>query len=656
MLQQNHHHHIHNSSHHQVVSSPHPSTTAGAPTGNLIANPNNQGVQFYNQPYSLISINQLKQQQPNNQAQVHTFNPAPVNSGVNSQLPVTVKPSGSSVNGQLQQQKQQQALQGSNNLTALNEIDSDDSVDTDDEELDEINRTERHVYVTFDVTNQAAQLLKKLATDNFDRLREIGIRSVKLKSEPETIKIAKRLKRESIVSSQNHDAANNTNLQPVLPPQQQLPKDEPLTMPNQTMVAQQLPLVNPSVNPTTKKRNRKTINELTSSPNYLEASQQQKMSIANYQQQHTHHVPSQGSVDTNRNLKLEESLMNLQNKPQSTEAENSKHPQQHTIQQQYHQQQQPHQPKQFYQIDKDGNVVAHTANSNIIQINPANQKQPAQLPQQQPQPIVVAQQNYPNNPANMTNNRGPYNQYANQPGQNLIQQQQLPLQQQMHRSPTQQPGMQPQPQSQQYRMPSPMLANLLSNSSSPQIAPGNDMYNNGSMSVPNSTQPNNNNPVMIRQMSNNYEYVNTNNVNSMNAQQHHHQQQTMNYQGQPQQSQNNDALKQQQPDFNLMKSEDYKHIYQMRQQFASQAGPNQHNQQHMLNQNATMPVVPTGSAVLSPVAGPATTAAAAPGSTPTKRKRAPADPNKPKTKRAKANATAGLIRVSFRKILKLITA
>lgn len=648
MLQQNHHHHHHNSSHHQVVSSPHPSTTAGVPTGNLIANPNNQGVQFYNQSYSLISINQLKQQQQqNNQAHVHSFNPAPVNSGVNSQVPVTAKSSESSVDGQLEQQQQHHALQGSNNVTGFNEIDSDDSIDTDDEELDEINRTERHVYVTFDVTNQAAQLLKKLATDNFHRLREIGIRSVKLKSEPETIKITKRLKRESIVSSQNHEAANNTNLQPILPPQQQFPKGEPLTMPNQIMAqTQQLPLVNPSaqqsVNPTTKKRNRKTINELTSSPNYLEASQQQKMSVANYQQQqHTHHVPSQGSVDTNRNLKLEESLKNLQNKPQSTEAENSQHPQQHTIQQQYHQQQQPHQPKQFYQIDKDGNVVAHTSNSNIIQFNPANQKQSTQLPQQ-PQPIVVAQQNYPNNPGNMTNNRGPYNQYANQPGQNLIQQ---PQQQQMHRPPPQQPGM--QPHAQQYRMPSPMLANLLSNSSSPQIASGNDMYNNGSMSVPNSTQPNNNNPVMIRQMSNNYEYVNTNNVNSMNPQQ-----QNMNYQGQPQ---NNDAIKQQQPDFNLMKSEDYKHIYQMRQQFASQAGPNQiqHHQQQMLNQNPTMPVIPTGNAVLSPVAGPATTAAAAPGTTPTKRKRAPADPNKPKTKRAKANAAAGLIRVSLKKNIEL---
>ena len=61
MLQQNHHHHHH--SHHQVSS--HPSSASSNP-GSLIATTNSinssQSVQFYNQPYSLISINQLKQQ------------------------------------------------------------------------------------------------------------------------------------------------------------------------------------------------------------------------------------------------------------------------------------------------------------------------------------------------------------------------------------------------------------------------------------------------------------------------------------------------------------------------------------------------------------------------------------------------------------------
>ena len=136
------------------------------PTQTSISNTALNNVQFFNQPYSLIAID--SQQQPvkntiyhNQPQQAIVLKPA-------SAAPVTpIKPD-----------------------QAVIDCDSGESTDSEDT-TSTTNKSGHHVYVTFDVPTQAARLLKKFACENFYRLHEIGVKSVKLKNES-TIKVSKK--------------------------------------------------------------------------------------------------------------------------------------------------------------------------------------------------------------------------------------------------------------------------------------------------------------------------------------------------------------------------------------------------------------------------------------------------------------------------------
>jgi len=332
--------------------------------------------------------------------------------------------------------------------------------------------------------------------------------------------------------------------------------------------------------PTTKKRNRKTINELTSS-SYMSNTE------THQHQQEAINQQAQGlQISTSRNIIPE------QISSQSPNLNNTA-----SFQQQ----------QSFYQIDKDGNLRQQQSNvipfqqnqQEQLSSNAANKK--SQSLQQFHQNNVYNFNNNNNNNINNPNATSTPNNFNNKN-----------FQYQVMNPPTQQ----------QYRMPSPMLANLLSTSS------GNHVTDSAGCQLTNQHLNQINNPVVIRQTSNNnYEYLNNNQnnntvhgngVSNFNPQQQHHNHQ------------------QHQPDYNLMKSDDYKHIYQMRQTLASQTAPNPQFNCQLVNNNSPS----TQSATVQPT------------TTAPKRKRAPADPSKVRTKRTKAtiNITESLIRVCVAKV------
>ena len=473
-------------------------------------------IQVYNQPYSVISIEQLKQQQgkANNKPEVDP------------------------------------------NCSKNIELNSDDT--DDDSSDDENDGRSQHVYLSFDVSSQAASLLKKLALENAENLRDIGVLSVQLQNDPNVIKIPKRLKKDDQIVDEKPNV--------------------PLTSSNYLQTQQQPQKVPPQQpNPPTqgKKRNRKTINELTSS-NYLNESPTQQF----IQQQ-----PNQ--QQSARNLQLEESLSNLSDKCYQKQHQNLEPTRiQHDIHENDQKPQIQH-VKQFYQIDMNGNIQQPVS---VGQFKPNLQ----QTQQQQIQPP----QNFQNHNNINNSKKANYNYQLN-----TAQHQQ---QQQQH-----------QANIQQYQMPSPMLANLLGNPNPEQQSP--KLTNN-----------NNNSPVLIRQLPNgNYD-----------------QQQQPSFQ----QQQKPDVYQQQQqqPDFNLMKSDDYKHIYQMRQLLASQADPAGAHQQQQPQQQPTELIQANNNPVNNNTnnkpnvlngAAPAPVVEPQPKAAP-KRKRAPADPTKSRTKKSKTAANS----------------
>ncbi len=297
--------------------------------------------------------------------------------------------------------------------------------------------------------------------------------------------------------------------------------------------------------PPAKKRNRKTINELTSSSYIADSHQLQ------------HHLQQQ---DT-RGLKLEETAN------QSTSLNSTQN---------------------FYQIDKDGNV-RQQLQSPVVPVHHQYEQFNSQTTNNQAQNLHQQQINQ-DNVYNFNDNNTTTSTPNSVNNKNF--------QYQVMNSVSQQ-------QQQQYRMPSPMLANLLSTGPGSQVTDG----GGGNLSQINTS------PVVIRQTSNNnYEYLNSTNNNNNNSV----------HGG----ISSYDPQQQQHTDFNLMKSDDYKHIYQMRQSLASKAAP---NGQIFSGQ---------------PVQAAPVQATAAP-----KRKRAPADPSKVRTKRPKATAIntegSNRVRTSF---------
>jgi hypothetical protein len=116
-------------------------------------NNNNNNAQLFNQPYSVVDIESQHRQQPLSAKNLIYHS--------------------------------QQQVKPTKPDEEVVECDSDES--TDNEE----GSHGHHVYVTFDVPTQAARLLKKLACENFYRLNEIGVKSVKLRDEP-AVKVSKK--------------------------------------------------------------------------------------------------------------------------------------------------------------------------------------------------------------------------------------------------------------------------------------------------------------------------------------------------------------------------------------------------------------------------------------------------------------------------------
>ncbi len=135
------------------------------PTQTNISNINSNNLQFYNKPYPLISIE--SQQQPVKNIINHS----------QSQNAIVIQQTSASSISPI---KLDQSV-----------IDYDSDESTDSEDASSNKKSSHHIYVTFDVPTQAARLLKKFASENFHRLNEIGIKSVKLKNEP-TIKVSKK--------------------------------------------------------------------------------------------------------------------------------------------------------------------------------------------------------------------------------------------------------------------------------------------------------------------------------------------------------------------------------------------------------------------------------------------------------------------------------
>ena len=397
--------------------------------------------------------------------------------------------------------KPHECVQSINTHETSHDVDQEDSSDESGAELEKQSvRKSDHVFVTIDVSNKAADLLKKLAIENFYRLREIGVLAVQLNDEP-FIKITKK----------------NQQLDNLKPPSNSVQQQNPDSLllitymeKNSNAIDNKLkPELGKNLTPLpttpSRKRNRKTINELTSS-NYLmneslnsnTSSQAISLQIEN----------------TNRNLRLEETLNNLStqysedsnnNRPSKANCKNST--KMESLDAGLNQEQlakiQPIQYiKKYYIIEKD-NIIEQSSIPHEQSLVGSNEKSLVQLNTQQ---IIQQHENHQHN-----NNHS-----------NSIQ---------------------------QFQMPSPMLANLLSTVNT--NVEKNNMNERNEIFINNNKNIINSGGIMIRHLSNNnFEYLNNN--NNLSAE-NEKQQQILN------------------DNFNLMKSEDYKNILQMRQNLANQA-------------------------------------------------------------------------------------
>jgi hypothetical protein len=520
-----------------------------------------------------------------------------------------------------------------------------------------------YVHVTFDLTENAANFLKKV---DFQQLKEIGILSIKLNDE-KTIKINSNDEKKN--SKQNLTNNNNFIINDIKQERTSIVSNESLKgiqpstyfQPTQTNLQtnnNNLTSIVPSVNstnlistPPARKRNRKTINELT---NHLSTGN----SYSNYS--------NEISNDETRNIKLNESSL------EKNIGENSSS---------------PHNTKRK-RANKNSNDTSLDLNGSFNKTNELfkDQSEPLNISQEQNvlnkvetqfvnnniigsdlKQVYIIDKNIPTKAESQNFQHATSNSYIVAPfsrlnnsdslqNQNLAinfsdnnlndisrqkdtnQQMQMIHQQQNHQFLHQQQQHQIQYQtilnnqklnqnSQQYKMPSPMLANILSN---------NEIINSN-----NYTQLNTNHATVN---SNELYLLNNNNLNK-----NENTNQMINTMNPSEINKNNDisysinnqsGLNKQYHSINelqLLKSEDYKQIYQIRQNLiANQTIQyNQMNINHIQNSNEQINQQPPQPVQLQNNIININQQQV----NITKRRRLPADPSKTRAKRAKANQT-----------------
>ena len=169
-----------------------------------------------------------------------------------------------------------------------------DDDDIDEEEITVVNSNnlalnssneeddENNVHIKLEIPIEAANLLKKLASENFYRLREIGILSVQLDNEKPII-LTGCLKTRRICETVKHQkisvasAGMPLNISQPMPAQ---PPPPPLPPPTQPIIIQQHVSQPSSTNPA-RKRSRKTIQELTASPYLISENNDQQFGPKN---------------------------------------------------------------------------------------------------------------------------------------------------------------------------------------------------------------------------------------------------------------------------------------------------------------------------------------------------------------------------------------
>ena len=457
------------------------------------------------------------------------------------------------------------------------DADEEDSSDDSDDETEKKGlRKSDHVFVTIDVSTEAADLLKKLAIENFYRLREIGVLAMQLNDES-FIKIIKK----------NQQLENLKT--PSTPVQKQKP-DSLLLITNveknnNVIDNKPKPEVAKNLTPvpttTSRKRNKKTINELTS--NY---SMNESLNSTNAPQ-----AISLQIENSNRNLRLEETLNNLSsqysddtsnnklNKPNRKRNSTKSESLDAGLNQEQLANIQPIQyVKQYYIIETDNIIEQSTTPQGHSFVDP-NEKNLVQLTTQQ---TIQQRDMHQNNHQHNSNHS------------NSIQ---------------------------QFQMPSPMLANLLNTVNT--NVEKNNMNERNDIFITSNTNNINNAGITNRHLSNNnFEYINN---SSYLSAENEKQQQLLN------------------DNFNLMKSEDYKNILQMRQNFANQASMQTQyiaEQKNKVSTNQTEVTINHSNTTHEqlPVIGKINTSQVPSLISLTvtpKRRRAAADPSKSRTKRAK---------------------
>ena len=476
------------------------------------------------------------------------------------------------------------------------------------------------IHVTFNLNEHAASLVNNLSTESIKQLEQLGILSLQLKNEkPIKIKSSK----QSSISASNLNIQTNQNvtvnydnylgLTEMKQEKLNFKPNDSLTTNSTTLPSTSQFLIQQSPNkvlinnttltsntpiqaiqpPAAKKRNRKTINELTNhlTSNYYSTNEtiRQEETAAENSIKQSQQIQPKRKRSTKSDLDTSQTETPKLNQYEEANIEQK--------------------------VSHDNQMYSNGNGSDIIQVYLIEKNQASDVNQsfQQSNQLIQHQQTQQqhqtfsglntdivtlstNNIINFTDHNNNFN---NNEQQNVIQQQQqqqqkhfMVQQQQFQLINQQQQQLQYQPifnnnnnqpkiNQQQYRMPSPMLANILSTNE----------------------QPTTNNYTQMKQQPNEIYLINSNH-------------QMINDNNQLKDNDNNNySLNDNKPypslnELQLLKSEDYKQIYQMRQMLAmqqNQINPQQH--EHMQIQ------------IHNPAAS--------------KKRRTPADPSKTRAKRTK---------------------
>ena len=477
--------------------------------------------------------------------------------------------------------------------------------ESDDDEED-------FIHVTFDLNDQSTNLFKNLTQDTLERLDELGILSIQIDQE-KPIKTKQKTSNQIVtVNSSNEIKQEKINITtPLSANNLSIPSPSP-TSPFLVGQSPQKVLINPTLPsspssslppPQARKRNRKTINELT---NHLTSNNP----ILNHSQNETNSRPDDATIKTENsitNKSTGQTKRKRSNKSNDNSLDSSIHDESNDLKSSQIKPTIGSDIKQVYIIDNKNstsigtssveqihslptsNINTNTNNnafiapynsnlnnnseivniSNVKNVNNMNtnsivnysdhnsfkdqsHQQPTP-PQQQHHQLQQIQHNQDQNHQLQQKQQFQMMQ-QNQPQQyHIINSQHQNLQYQQMYNNQQKISQQP---SQQYRMPSPMLANILSS---------NELNNNYSSQV-NVSQIKNNNEIYLLNNSNNHNLINShdnNMVNKDNINENHN-----NYN-------NNNDSKQSLNELQLLKSEDYKQIYQMRQMLIANQQQNQ---------------------------------------------------------------------------------